>query len=183
VTSEIAVREEPITTSGAASVFHAAVDELERRYGQSDDAAHLSAHELAPPDGAFLVARVAGHLAGGVGIRRIGDADQHLAEVKRLWVRPDLRRSGVASALMAAVEQRARELGYRQLYLETGRAQPEALAFYPRTGWTRVEAFPSGAFTHELATRFTKVLSSPGREALVQPLRREFLERREDEVG
>ncbi len=152
------MREESITTSGAASVLHAAVDELERRYGQSDDSAHLRPDELAPPDGAFLVARLSGHLAGGVGIRRLGDTDRHLAEVKRLWVRPDLRRTGVATALMTAVEQRARELGYHQLYLETGRAQPEALAFYPRSGWTRVDSFPPGAFTHELATRFTKIL-------------------------
>jgi GNAT superfamily N-acetyltransferase len=158
VTSEVSVREESITTSGAASVLLAAVDELERRYGQADDDAHLHTDELAPPEGTFLVARVAGHLAGGVGIRRIGDADQRLAEVKRLWVRPDLRRTGVATALMEAAERRARELGYRQLYLETGRAQPEALAFYPRTGWTRVETFPPGAFTHEMATRFTKIL-------------------------
>ncbi|MGC8510299.1 MAG: GNAT family N-acetyltransferase [Acidimicrobiales bacterium] len=156
--SEVSIREEAITTSGAASLLLAAVDELERRYGQSDDDAHLNPDELAPPDGLFLVARVSGHLAGGVGIRRIGDADQRLAEVKRLWVRPDLRRSGVATTLMEAVERRARELGYGQLYLETGGAQPEALAFYPRNGWTRVEAFPPGAFTHELATRFTKVL-------------------------
>ncbi len=156
--SQVSVYEEAITSSGAASVFHAAVDELERRYGQIDDDAHLHPDELAPPEGAFLVARQAGHLAGGVGIRRIGDADQRLAEVKRLWVRPDLRRSGVARTLMEAAEQRARELGYRQLYLETGRAQPEALAFYPRTGWTRVASFPPGTFTHELATRFTKIL-------------------------
>ncbi len=158
MTSEISVSDEAISTSGAASVFHAAVDELIRRYGQSDDATHLSLDELRPPDGAFLVARLAGHLAGGVGLRRIGGADQHLAEVKRLWVRPDLRRSGVATVLMQAAEQRAREMGYRQLYLETGRAQPEALAFYPRVGWTRVADFPPGVFTHELATRFTKVL-------------------------
>ena len=152
------MREEAITTSGAASVLHAAVDELERRYGRIDDDVHLHPDELAPPEGAFLVARLSGHLAGGVGIRRIGQTDQRLAEVKRLWVRPDLRRSGVATILMEAAERRAREMGYRQLYLETGRAQPEALAFYPRTGWTQVEAFPPGVFTHELATRFTKAL-------------------------
>lgn len=152
------VREESIHSSGALSVFHAAVDELERRYGQSDDAHHLHNDELAPPRGAFLVARLDGHLAGGVGLRSIAEPELGLGEVKRLWVRPDLRRGGVAAQLMAAIEEHARGLGYRQLYLETGNAQPEALAFYPATGWRRVEAFPAGAFTHEQATRFTKVL-------------------------
>jgi hypothetical protein len=49
-------------------------------------------------------------------------------------------------------------MGYAQLYLETGPAQPEAVAFYPKHGWTPVEFFPEGAYTHESAYRFTKVL-------------------------
>ena len=154
----VTIQEESIHTSGALSVFHAAVDELNRRYGHSDDAHHLSNDELASPRGSFLVARLEGHLAGGVGLRAIAEPERALGEVKRLWVRPDLRRGGVAAQLMDALEDRARELNYRQLYLETGRAQPEALAFYPATGWIEVDAFPEGAFTHELTTRFTKVL-------------------------
>ncbi|HUX05114.1 MAG TPA: GNAT family N-acetyltransferase [Acidimicrobiales bacterium] len=154
----VTVREEPIHSSGALSVFHAAVDELERRYGQSDDVHHLHNDELAPPRGAFLVARIDGHLAGGVGLRSIVDPALGVGEVKRLWVRPDLRRAGVAAQLMDAVQDHARSLGYQQLYLETGHAQPEALAFYPATGWSPVDSFPPGAFTHERATRFTKVL-------------------------
>jgi len=154
----VTIQEESIHTSGALSVFHAAVDELNRRYGHSDDEHHLHNDELAGPRGTFLVARLEGHPAGGVGLRAIAEPERGLGEIKRLWVRPDLRRGGVAAQLMEAVQDRARALGYRQLYLETGRAQPEALAFYPATGWRQVDVFPEGAFTHELATRFTKVL-------------------------
>lgn len=114
--------------------------------------------ELAPPLGVYLVARAEGHPVGGVGLRPISAPKEHLGEIKRLWVRPDLRRSGVAAALMVDIEERARSLGYERLYLETGPAQPEALSFYPKIGWEKVDSFPPGAFTHDAASRFTKVL-------------------------
>jgi len=155
---EVTIDDEVITSSGAQSLLYAATDELRRRYGAIDDDLHLGLEELSPPTGIFLVARDRGHLSGGVGLRQIASPELRLAEVKRLWVRPDLRRHGVAAQLMAELEQRARTMGYRQLYLETGPAQPEAIALYPTLGWTSVDDFPDGAFTHESAHRFTKVL-------------------------
>ena len=154
----LSINDEPFNSSGALSVLNAATDELNRRYDSVEDdmAAHME--QLGPPRGAFLVARLDSHLVGGVGVRPISAPEMHLGEVKRLWVRPDLRRSGVAASLMAAIEDRSRQLGYRRLYLETGPAQPEALAFYPKHGWTQVADFPPDAFTHPVATRFTKVL-------------------------
>ncbi len=51
-----------------------------------------------------------------------------------------------------------REVGFAQLYLETGYAQPEAVALYSSTGWERVDEFPEGTWSHPGAYRFTKVL-------------------------
>ena len=65
----VTVREESIHSSGALSEFHAAVDELERRYGQSDDANHLHNDQLAPPRGCVLVRRLDGTHGGGWGFR------------------------------------------------------------------------------------------------------------------
>jgi len=156
--TELTIKAEPIDSSGALSILHAAVDELSRRYGGGDDTPHLSLEELAAPNGMFLVARLGGYPAGGVGLRPIGDAALGVAEVKRLWVRPDLRRGGVAAALMAEIEKRALVAGYRRLYLETGWAQPEAQALYPKLGWTPVDEYPLGAFSHDEAYLFTKPL-------------------------
>lgn len=155
--NEVAISEVPVTSSAALSLYHAAVDELMRRYG-TDDGLRVNFEELTPPRGFFLVARAEGHLAAGVGVRTISDPDLHVGEVKRLWVRPDLRRRGVAARLMSALEDHARTRGYRRLYLETGVEQPEALAFYRRHGWAEVDEFPSGAFSYPKATRFTKPL-------------------------
>ena len=152
------VDEELITSSGALSVYYAAIDELNRRYEGSDEGAHLQVDELMAPRGLFLVARLDGHPSGGVGLRSISDPEKMLGEIKRLWVRPDQRRHGVGAALMNEVEDRARHHGYLQLYLETGFAQPEAVALYESTGWARVDKFPEGAISYPMAYRFSKML-------------------------
>jgi GNAT superfamily N-acetyltransferase len=154
----LTIDDESIATSGALSVLYAADDELKRRYGGDGDGPHLHVDELAEPLGLFLVARVNGDIAGGVGLRSIGDPDQHLGEVKRLWVRPDLRRGGIAVALMDEMEQRARVLAYVRLYLETGPKQPEAVALYTSSGWDAIVEYPAGVFCHPMSYRFTKVL-------------------------
>ncbi|HEY5112342.1 MAG TPA: GNAT family N-acetyltransferase [Acidimicrobiales bacterium] len=156
--SDLVISDEPITSSGALSVFHAAIDELNRRYGGSDEALHLQLDELMAPRGLFLVARLDDHPIGGVGVRSIGDPVLHLGEIKRLWVRPDQRQHGVGTKLMSEIEERAKKNDFLGLYLETGYAQPEALALYESTGWARVEEFPEGSWSYPGAYRFAKVL-------------------------
>jgi putative acetyltransferase len=154
----LTIDDESISTSGALSVLYAADDELKRRYGGDGDGPHLHVDELAEPLGLFLVARVQGDIAGGIGLRSIGNSDLHFGEIKRLWVRPDLRRGGIAVSLMDEVERRARMLGYGRLYLETGPKQPEAVALYASIGWDPIEEYPSGIFCHPMSYRFTKLL-------------------------
>jgi GNAT superfamily N-acetyltransferase len=156
--SELTIDEESIDSNGALSILHAASDELRRRYGGDGDDGHLHVAELRGPSGLFLVARLDGDLVGGVGLRAVSDRDTHVAEIKRLWVRPDLRRQGVAAALMNAVEERARQLHYVRLYLETGWMQPEAVALYDASGWTRIDDYPTDVFCHPNSYRFTKEL-------------------------
>jgi ribosomal protein S18 acetylase RimI-like enzyme len=86
--------------------------------------------------------------------RSILEPERHTGEVKRLWVRPDLRRRGVGAALMEAVVVAARDIGLRELYLETGFLQPEAIAFYAAIGWRSVDSLPEGAFSYPSAHRF-----------------------------
>ncbi len=86
----------------------------------------------------MLLATLDGEPVGCVGLRRV-NADT--AELKRMYVRPGLRRKGIARALLAACEQAARELGYRYLWLETGTLQPEAVALYLSAGYEPVSPF------------------------------------------
>jgi ribosomal protein S18 acetylase RimI-like enzyme len=66
---------------------------------------------------ALLIARDdAGALVGSVAVKRLPDGD---AELKRLYVRPSARGTGLGKKLAAAAVERARELGYKTIRLDT----------------------------------------------------------------
>ncbi|EMR02459.1 GNAT family N-acetyltransferase [Cesiribacter andamanensis] len=70
-----------------------------------------------------------------VGCGALKAYDEQTLELKRMYVRPEYRRQGIARGLLSELERWAQELGYRQLILETGQAQPEAIALYRHSGW------------------------------------------------
>jgi putative acetyltransferase len=84
------------------------------------------------PHGALLGARVQGALAGCVALRRI---DDERGELKRLYVRPGARGSGLGHALADAAIDEARRLGYRRLLLDTTPGMERAQALYERLGF------------------------------------------------
>ncbi|MEO1001371.1 MAG: GNAT family N-acetyltransferase, partial [Pseudomonadota bacterium] len=62
-------------------------------------------------------------------------------ELKRIYVVPAARGSGVADAIVAALEGIARAEGLPLMRLETGAASPAAIAFYARMGYRRCAPF------------------------------------------
>ncbi|WP_328456744.1 MULTISPECIES: GNAT family N-acetyltransferase [unclassified Amycolatopsis] len=63
-------------------------------------------------------------------------------ELKRMFVAPDARGSGVSGELVTESERLAREAGAARIRLETGRRQPAARRLYERAGYRRVPNFP-----------------------------------------
>jgi GNAT superfamily N-acetyltransferase len=159
MSADVAVRQEPFAGDGAHWVMAQAEAELVARYRRLDAGEFgLTADMFEPPAGAFLVAR-AGNAplpVGGVGVRTVEPA---LGEVRRLWVHPAWRGRGIGRALMAALESRARELGQSNLQLGTGNRQPEAVALYEGSGWTRLLVGPDGQPLPDGYVRFHKNLS------------------------
>jgi len=51
-------------------------------------------------------------------------------EVKRMYVKPEFRKRGIARAVLAELEKWTAELGYSSCILETGKKQLEAIALY-----------------------------------------------------
>ena len=137
--ANVTVTVEPYGDEGPQWVVAQAEAEIVLRYGDLDgDERGLTAAMFDPPIGAFLVARrgdAAGPPLGGVGVRAIRPG---VGQIRRLWVDPAFRGHGIARALMAGIEDAARELGLTELRLGTGDAQPEAIALYASSGWQRV---------------------------------------------
>ncbi|MCQ4159072.1 GNAT family N-acetyltransferase [Roseomonas sp. GC11] len=88
---------------------------------------------FAPPSGHFLLLIRDGVTIAGGGFKRY---DEQTAEFKRIWTRHDLRRQGLASQVLVALEEAALRQGYRRIYLTTGFRQPEAVGLYLRRGYT-----------------------------------------------
>lgn len=114
--------------------------EYRRLYGGDGDSSVIHADQFAPPHGIFLVALVDDEPVGMGGWRR-GGPETGDAEIKRMFVRSSLRRSGIARALLEHLISEARDAGLRRLVLETGTAQPEAIALYRAAGFVDVPAF------------------------------------------
>lgn len=72
--------------------------------------------------------------------------DESTAELKRMYVAPDRRRSGLASQVVAACEAWAKELGFSTMILETGNLQHAAIALYQRLGYEVTPPF--GVYAH-----------------------------------
>lgn len=85
--------------------------------------------------GDFLVGELDGHLVAMGGIR---PNSQEQAEVNRVRVHPAFRQQGFGRALMRALEDSARRLGFREMHLDTATNQPEAVAFYRALGYKEV---------------------------------------------
>jgi putative acetyltransferase len=102
----------------------------EQRHGLALDA-------LFQPHIRFFLARLRGQAVGCGGVARFDG----FGEVKRMYVRDAARRQGVAAALLARLEDEARDAGLAWLRLETGEHQVAAMQLYARAGFRRCAAF------------------------------------------
>jgi GNAT superfamily N-acetyltransferase len=102
--------------------------------------AEVTPEMVARPHGVFLVAWLDGEPAGCGALKPMPELAA-TAEVKRMYTAPGARRRGVSRVILERLESVAAELGYEQLQLETGTAQPEALALYESHGWHRIPPY------------------------------------------
>lgn len=131
----------------AAALRAAQRAELDARYGSDD-------HEPGSPPSAadiavFLVALDAFGSPVGCGGLRLLDARS--AEIKRMYVVPSARGTGVSTAVLRSLEAEAASLGLTELLLETGTGQPDAMRFYEREGYAPIPNF--GPYRDESTSR------------------------------
>lgn len=136
------------TSQDARWCFEQYFTELGERFETGFDPARsisALAHELTPPAGLLLVARLREE---PVGCGALKFHENAIGELKRMWVAPRARGLGLGRRLLLALEQAAREAGMTVLHLETNRALTEAIALYRQSGYQEVAAFNDEPYAH-----------------------------------
>jgi putative acetyltransferase len=125
-----------------------------------------------PPKGALFVAYVGEAVAGCVGLRPLdanmgpiigagmgadvgADIGADIGEMKRLYVRPAFRGSGLGKHLVNAVIQAARQAGHRELRLDTLPGMTAAQKLYRNLGFIEIPPYND---KHLPGTRFYTLL-------------------------
>jgi putative acetyltransferase len=147
----------PLTGVEATALIAALDEELTNRYPEPG-ATHfrLEPGEVGPGRGTFVVARRGSDSVGCGALRALVDPalvaglGPGVGELKRMYVVPHARGTGVARALLARLEADARALGLTRLVLETGTRQLEAIGLYRSAGFSDIPAY--GEYTASPAT-------------------------------
>ena len=94
--------------------------------------------KYALPGGRLLLAWDGDHAVGCVALRPI---DREHCEMKRLYVQPAMRGTGLGRALAERVCDEARTAGYRQICLDTLPSMQAAVGLYTDLGFAPVEPY------------------------------------------
>ncbi len=104
----------------------------------------------APPEGRLLLVFVEGQLAGCVALRRFS---AEIGEIKRLYVRPEFRGTGLGRDLAGQIMAEARDAGYKLLRLDSLPRMERAVAMYRGLGFYEIPRYsdnPEGAICFEV---------------------------------
>ena len=94
--------------------------------------------DYASPKGCILLASDSGQLAGCVALRPL---EYTICEMKRLFVLSNYRGRGIGRMLACAVIDKARELGYEKMRLDTLENMKEAKSLYASLQFRNIAAY------------------------------------------
>jgi putative acetyltransferase len=93
----------------------------------------------APPQGRLLLAECDSRLAGCAALRPL---EHRICEMKRLYVRPQFRGRRLGGALAERIIMEARQIGYRQMRLDTVEpVMKDAVAMYRKMGFQEIAPY------------------------------------------
>ena len=157
MTSEtITIASADLTAEVSRALIRSLNDELSGVYSEPG-ATHfrLDPEDVAGGRGTFLILYREGTPIG-CGALRLLDAET--AELKRMYVIPTARGTGLGRRLVTALEKEARALGVRRLVLETGVRQKAALTLYRATGFHPIPLYGEYCLSPETSVCLGKEL-------------------------
>jgi len=116
--------------------------------------------DYAAPTGCLLLAMLATGPAGCVAVRA---ADAEIGEMKRLYVRPSARGSGLGRQLAESAIEFARAAGYRAMRLDTLPTMLAAQAIYRELGFREIPAYRFSPVPGNVYLELDLRAASPGR--------------------
>jgi GNAT superfamily N-acetyltransferase len=127
----------PTSHADARTMLTGFFAEIRARFGY-DVSRQAAAEDMDPPGGRFVVGYEDDRPVACGGIRTW---EPGVCEIKRMYVAREARRRGYGRQLLAAIEQAARDAGFRRIVLDTLADLPEAIALYESSGYRRVPAY------------------------------------------
>jgi ribosomal protein S18 acetylase RimI-like enzyme len=92
-----------------------------------------------PPDGAYFLAFVEDTPAGIVALKRL---ENSICEMKRLFVAPEFRGTGLGRILAERIVSEGKKLGYTKMRLDNSRSvMAKAVALYKSMGFYEIEPY------------------------------------------
>jgi len=120
----------------------AIIQEVLREFGANkpgtayfDEHLYRLYHSFSPSTSCYWVAELQGAVVGGGGIYPTAGLPAGCCELVKLYLLPQARGRGLGKALMERCLLSAKDLGYRQVYLETMPELSVAVPLYEKAGF------------------------------------------------
>ena len=88
---------------------------------------------------AYWVIEIDGQIHGGAGIAQLQGGDEDTCELKKMYFRESVRGLGLGKKLMDLCLEKAKEVGYKKIYLETLERMTAAGALYEKYGFKKLQ--------------------------------------------
>jgi GNAT superfamily N-acetyltransferase len=109
------------------------------------DAIDGAATAYGPTKGLFLLATLDAETVGCAALQYL---DETTSEVKRMWVCPTARGRGLATRLLAKLEEETRSSGRLVVVLDTNATLTQAIRLYERQGYIAIARYNDNPYAH-----------------------------------
>jgi putative acetyltransferase len=111
--------------------------------GEVDDMYKAYDHKRA----VYFVCAEQGKIVGGGGVAQLDGGADDTCELKKMYFLPEGRGRGLGQQLLTSCIHAAREMGYKNCYIETFNTMKDAMKLYEKNGFKKI-AGPMGSTGH-----------------------------------
>jgi putative acetyltransferase len=113
----------------------------------SDAATQAMYKHYQKPRRTYYVLEVDGVVLGGAGVAPLDNYEGNVSELQKMYFKPEARGKGYGKKMMQVCLERAAQLGFESIYLETMDNMHEAQGLYKNVGFELLES-PLGNTGH-----------------------------------